>query len=126
MEISCNGWARANAGGITALGRPTCLAKVPGEGTNPGTQSSFATKNVFDVLQHLSENIRGSPGPQLEAADGLLEPITDDLHQSVIEDLERPKILSLHAVRRVGRERQLHLKICALYGEVERVHQRAG
>ena len=52
---------------------------------------------------------------------GLLEAITHNLHQSLIERLERPEILSLHAVRRVGPERQLHLKIRALYGEVERV-----
>ena len=48
-------------------------------------------------------------------------PITNDLHQLLIELLERPEILSLHAVRQGGRERQLHLKICALCGEVERV-----
>ena len=40
------------------------------EGTNPCTRPSFATKNVFDVLQDLSESIGGSPGPQLDAADG--------------------------------------------------------
>ena len=38
-----------------------------------------------------------------------------------MELLERPEILSLHAVRRVGRERQLHLKVRALCGEVEKV-----
>ena len=38
----------------------------------------------------------------MEAADGLLEPITLVLHQLLIELLERPEILSLHAVRRVG------------------------
>ena len=42
-------------------------------------------------------------------------------HQSLVELLERPDILSLHAVRRVGRERQLHLKVRALCGEVEKV-----
>ena len=82
---------------------------------------SFATKNVFDVLQDLSESIGGSPGPQLDAADGQPEPIVHDLHQSLVELLERPEILSLHAVRRVGRERQLHLKVRALCGEVEKV-----
>ena len=46
-----------DAGGITVQGRPTCLTKVPSEGTNPCTQSIFATKNVFDVLQDLSESI---------------------------------------------------------------------
>ena len=56
------------------------------EGTNPCTRPSFATKNVFDVLQDLSESI-----------------------------------LSLHSMRRVGRERQLHLKVRALCGEVEKV-----
>ena len=72
------------------------------------------TKNVFDVLQDLSESIGGSPRPQLDAADGQPGPIVHDLHQSLIELLERPEILSLHAVRRVGRERQLHLKDRAL------------
>ena len=70
------------------------------EGTNPCTRPSFATKNVFDVLQDLSESIGGSPGPQLDAVDGQPEPIVHDLHQSLIELLERPEILSLHAVRR--------------------------
>ena len=69
------------------------------EGTNPCTRPSFATKNVFDVLQDLSESIGGSPGPQLDAADGQPEPIVHDLHQSLVELLERPEILSLHAVR---------------------------
>ena len=91
------------------------------EGTNPCTRPSFATKNVFDVLQDLSESIGGSPGPQLDAADGQPEPIVHDLHQSLVELLERPEILRLHAVRRVGRERQLHLKVRALCGEVEKV-----
>ena len=91
------------------------------EGTIPCTRPSFATKNVFDVLQDLSESIRGSPGPQLDAADGQSEPIVHDLHQSLVELLERPEILSLHAVRRVGRERQVHLKVRALCGEVEKV-----
>ena len=57
----------------------------------------------------------------MDGADGLLVPITHDLHQSQIELPERPEILSLHAVRRVCLERQLHLKIRALCGEVERV-----
>ena len=39
------------------------------EGTNSCTCPSFATKNVFDVLQDLSESIGGSTGPQLDAAD---------------------------------------------------------
>ena len=91
------------------------------EGTNPCTSPSFATKNVFDVLQDLSESIGASPGPQLDAADGRPEPIVHDLHQSLVELLERPEILSLHAVRPVGRERQLHLKVRALCGEVEKV-----
>ena len=90
-------------------------------GTNPCTRPSFATKNVFDVLQDLPESIGGSPGPQLDAADGQPEPIVHDLHQSLVDLLERPEILSLHAVRRVGRERQLHLKVRALCGEVEKV-----
>ena len=90
------------------------------EGTNPCTRPSFATKNVFDVLQDLSESIGGSPGPQLDAADGQPEPIVHDLHQSLVELLERPEILSLHAVRRVGRERQLHLKVRAYAGKWKR------
>ena len=44
-----------------------------------------------------------------------------DLHQSLIGLLERLEIPSLHTMRRVRRERQLHLKIRALGGEVERV-----
>ena len=65
------------------------------EGTNPCTRPSFATKNVFDVLQDLSESIGGSPGPQLDAADGQPEPIVHDLHQSLVELLERPEIPEL-------------------------------
>ena len=116
--------------GIAAGGRPGPAPKTRGsrgggvrasEGTNPCTRPSFATKNVFDVLQDLSESIGGSPGPQLDAADGQPEPIVHDRHQSLVELLERPEILSLHAVRRVGRERQLHLKVRALCGEVEKV-----
>ena len=102
-KCSHSGGVRAKAGGISLLGGPTCPTKVPAEGTNPCTQSSFATKNVFDVLQELSE------------------PITHNLHKSLIELLERPVILDLHTVRRVGCERHLHLMICALCGEVERV-----
>ena len=112
--------------GIAAGGRPGPAPSRGGglrasEGTNLCTRPSFATKNVFDVLQDLSESIGGSPGPQLDAADGQPEPIVHDLHQSLVELLERPEILSLHAVRRVGRERQLHLKVRALCGEVEKV-----
>ena len=47
--------------------------------------------------------------------------LSHDLHQSLIELLEWPEILSLHVVRRVGREQQLHLKVRALCGEVEKV-----
>ena len=116
--------------GIAVGGRPGPAPKTKdsrgggvraSEGTNPCTRPSFATKNVFDVLQDLSESIGGSRGPQLDAADGQPEPIVRDLHQSLAELLERPEILSLHAVRRVGRERQLHLKVCALCGEVGKV-----
>ena len=112
--------------GTAAGGRPGLAPSRGGgvrasEGTNPCTRPSFATENVFDVLQDLSESIGGSPGPQLDAADGQPEPIVHDLHQSLVELLERPEILSLHAVRRVGRERQLHLKVRALCGEVEKV-----
>ena len=102
-----------------------CPTKAPGEGTDPCTLSSLATKNVFDVLEYLSESIGGSAIPQLDAADGLLEPITHNLHQLLIDRsmklLKRPEILSWHTVRRVGSKRQLHLKIRALCGEVERV-----
>ena len=76
---------------------------------------------MFDVLQDLSDSTGGSPGPQLDAADGQPEPIVHNLHQSLIELLERPEILWLHVVRRVGRERQLHLKVRALCGEVQKV-----
>ena len=113
--------------GTAAGGRPGPALDSRGggvrasEGTNPCTRPSFATKNVFDVLQDLSESIGGSSGQQLDAADGQPEPIVHDLHQSLVELLERPEILSLHAVRRVGRERQLHLKVRALCGEVEKV-----
>ena len=116
--------------GTAAGGRPglapeakdsRCGGVRASEGTNPCTRQSFATKNVFDVLQDLSESIGGSPGPQLDAADGQPEPIVHDLHQSLVEIVERPEILSLHAVRQVGRERQLHLKVRALCGEVEKV-----
>ena len=71
---------------------------------------------MFDVLHHLSESIRGSP-----AADGLSELTTHDLQQLLIALLERPEIVSLHAMCRAGSERQLCLKIRALCGEVERV-----
>ena len=116
--------------GIAKGGRPGPAPKTKdsrsgrvgvSEGTNPCTRPSFATKNLFDVLQDLSESIGGSPGPQLDAADGQPEPIVHDLYKSLIELLEQPEILSLHAVRRVGRERQLHLKVCALRGEVGKV-----
>ena len=112
---------RASAGGITALGGPTCPTKVLGEITNPCTQSSFATKTVCDVPQDLFESIGGSSRAQLETADGVSEPFSRDLHQSLIELLERPETLSLHVMRRVGREGKLHLKVRALCGEVERV-----
>ena len=52
-ENSRNGWVRGNAGGITALGGPTCPTKVRAEGTNPCTRSSNAMKNVFEVPQDL-------------------------------------------------------------------------
>ena len=116
-----SGRVGASVGGISAPGGSSGPTKVPSEGKNPCTRPSFATKNVFDVLQDLSESIGGSPGPQLDAADGQPEPIVHDLHQSLIELLERQEILSLHAVRRVGRERQLHLKVRALCGEVAKV-----
>ena len=116
--------------GIAAGGRPGPAPKVKdsrgggvraSDGTNPCTRPSFATKNIFDVLQDLSESIGGSPGPQLDAADGQPEPMIHDLHQSLVELLERPEVLCLHAVRPVGREWQLHLKVRAFSGEVEKV-----
>ena len=116
--------------GIAAGGRPSPAPKTKdsrsgrvraSKGTNPCTRPSFATKNVFHVLQDLSESIGGSPRPQLDAADGQPEPIVKDLHQSLIELLEQLEILSLHAVNRVGRERQLHLKVRALCGDVGKV-----
>ena len=112
--------------GTAAGGRPGPAPKTrdsrgggvrASEGTNPCTRPSFATKNVFDVLQDLFESIGGSPGPQLDAADGQPEPIVHDLHQSLVVLPERPEILTLHAVGRVGRERQLHLKVRALCGD---------
>ena len=112
---------RARAGGITALGGQTCPTKVPGESTNPCTQSSFATKNVFNVLQDLSQNIAGSSGPQLDAAHGLSDPVTHNVHQSLSELPEKSGIVSLHPVRRIRRERQHHLKMRALCGEAEEV-----
>ena len=121
MKDGRSGRLGANAAGITALGGSPCPTKVPGEGTNPCTRPSFTTKNVFDVLQDLSESIGGSPGPQLNAADEQPEPIVHDLHQLLVELREQPEILSLHSVRRVGRERQLLLKVRALCGEVEKV-----
>ena len=51
---------------------------------------------------------------------GRPEPIVHDLHQSLVELLERPEILSLHAVRRVGRERQLHLRSVPYAGKWKR------
>ena len=80
--------------GTAAGGRPGPAPSRGGgvrasEGTNPCTRPSFATKNVFDVLQDLSESIGGSPGPQLDAADGQPEPIVHDLHQSLVELLDR-------------------------------------
>ena len=111
--------------GTAAGGRPGPAPSRGGglrasEGTNPCTRPSFATKNVFDVLQDLSESIRGSPGLQLDAADGQPEPIVHDLHQSLVELLERPEILSLHAVRRVGRERCCTLRSVPYAGKWKR------
>ena len=79
--------------GTAAGGRPGSAPKAKdgrgggvraSEGTNPCPRPSFATKNVFDVLQDLSESIGGSPGPQLDAADGQPEPIVHDLHQLLV------------------------------------------
>ena len=62
-----------------------------------------------------------SARPQLDAAAGLSQPIPHELHHLWVELLESPKIMSLHAVCRVHRERQLHLILCALCGRVEKV-----
>ena len=69
-------YTQQNAGSQTRKGKPLqCLGegeyrrdnrprwthvptKVPGEGTNTCTQSSFATKNVFDALQGLRFEVR--------------------------------------------------------------------
>ena len=90
------------------------------EGTNPCTRPSFATKNVFDVLQDLLESIGGSPGPQLDAADGQPEPIVQNLHQSLVELLKRPETLSLHAVRRVDGSGSCTLRSVPYAGKWER------
>ena len=118
---SRNRCVRFSAGEIAAPGRSSCPTKVSGESTNPCNQSSFATKNVFDVLQHLSQSIGASLRPQLDAAGGLSEPISQGLHELLIQLLERPNIINLHAVCRVGHQRQLYLKIPALCQEVKRV-----
>ena len=116
--------------GIAAGGRPGPAPKTKdsrsgrvraSEGTIPCTRPSIATKNVFNVLQDVSESIGGSAGPQLDAADGQPELIVHDLHQSLVELLDWPEILSLHALRAMGRERQLRLKVRALCREVEKV-----
>ena len=59
--------------------------------------------------------------PTYLPANGLLEPITHDLHRTLIELPERLEIVSLQAVHQAGGERQLHLKLPALCGEFERV-----
>ena len=64
---------RASAAGI---GGPTCLTKVLSEGTNPCTQSSFATKNVFDVVQYLSESIGDHVDRSWKLQMGCLSPLT--------------------------------------------------
>ena len=46
------------------------------EGTNPCIRPSFATKNVFDVLQDLSESIGGSPGRSWMLQMGSLSPLS--------------------------------------------------
>ena len=93
----------------------------PGESTNACTRSCFTPMNVFDVLEDVSEGIRGSARPQLDAADGLSGNITNDLDHSLIDLQERLVFRSLHAVRRDGHERQLHLKIRALGSKVDKV-----
>ena len=72
---SCGAWVRASAGGRTALGGLTCPTKVPGEGINPCTQSSFTTKNVFDVLQKLSDLSHDQPDRRLKLQMGCLSPL---------------------------------------------------
>ena len=82
---SCSGWVRTSAGGLLALGRSLHLTSVLAESTKPRTQSSFATMNVFNLHQILSEESGGPPRQQLDTADGLSEPITQHMHQSLIE-----------------------------------------
>ena len=46
------------------------------EGTNPCTRPSFATKNVFDVLQDLSESIEDHPDRSWMLQMGSLSPLS--------------------------------------------------
>ena len=57
---SRNGWMRTSARELTALVRSSHLTNISGGSSNPCTPSSFETKNVFVVLQDLSEEIGGS------------------------------------------------------------------
>ena len=74
--------------------------------SHPSQQRMYST--YYRIFPRVSEDHpEGSWKPQT----GYWCPKTHDLHQSLTELLEGPEILSLHAVRRVGSERQLHLKI---------------
>ena len=75
----------ASAGRITALYGSSHPSKVPSKSTHPCTKSSTVTKNVFDAFQSLSKEIGGSSTQQLDAADGLLEPVTDGLQLLLVE-----------------------------------------
>ena len=91
-------------------------ATSPVKTANQCTKSSFSTKNIFDLLHDLIGVIRETRRPQLDAADGLAEPITHDLHHLVVELLENPELLSLHAACQPGCRRQLHPKVAARCG----------
>ena len=82
------GPVRASGGALTALTESSDPTKVPGESTNPCTQSSFTTKNVFEVVQDFSDGIGESSRLQLDAADGLAQPITHNLQLLLVELVE--------------------------------------
>ena len=64
---------------------------------------------------------QGAPAPELEVAEGQKEPTTHRLYQPLVELLRKPDILGLHAVRQIGREKQLHLRVKVTVGGVEMV-----
>ena len=64
---------------------------------------------------------QGAPAHQLEVADWQKEPTTHRLYQPLVELLRKPDILGLHAVRQIGREKQLHLRVKVTVGGEEMV-----